>query len=246
MSTSLRSIVRLILREDTAAQQIGTNVYAGIRDVGRSQRDDDDDSDLDSDAEAGDTESGMRLDDSPITGVSPKDEEEWRKRVMDFALKYKDVPYEWGGQTPRAFDCSGFAWYVLKNSGLAPVLRRETSGQQMQLGRPISKEQLRYGDLVGFKTAQGAPSHIGFYLSGTKYLSALGGNSTTTLANPKLFKDGSRARVMEYDFTRDNRPQYYASLSNLIAKRLKEDEGKGLVASAEKDQQKKGEEKKTG
>jgi len=237
MSSYLRGLVRSILHEDTAAQSVETDVYG-------SQYQQDDDSGADADS------GGIRSDpssaDSPITGVSPKDEEEWRKRVMDFALRYRDVPYAWGGQTPQAFDCSGFVWYVLKNSGLTPVMDRETSGEQMKLGSPIQKAQLRYGDLVGFKTAGGRPSHIGLYLSGTKYLSALGGDSTTTLANPRYFMDKSRARVMEYDFTRDKRPQYYASLSNLIAKRLKEDEGKGTVASAEKDQQKKGEEKKTG
>lgn len=237
MRSSLSSVVRSVLLEDMAPRGLRLDVNAGSSGTTGS-------SDSDADTGAGEPASGLSTDDSPITGVSPKNEEEWRKRVMDFALKHKDVPYAWGGQTPQAFDCSGFAWYVLKHSGLAPLLRRETSGEQMKLGSTIQQLQLRYGDLVGFTTKNGKPSHIGFYLSGTNYLSALGGDSTTTLTNPKFFKNRTKARVMEYDFIKDNRPKYYASLSKLIAERLKEDEKKNPVASAEQDQQKKGEEKK--
>ena len=237
MRSSLSSVVRSVLLEDMAPRGLRLDVNAGSSGSSGTTG-------SDADTGAGEPASGMRPDDSPISGVSPKDEEAWRKRVMDFALRFKDVPYAWGGKTPQAFDCSGFVWYVLKNSGLTPLLERARSGDQMKLGSPIQQSQLRYGDLVGFTTADGTPSHIGFYLSGTKYLSALGGDGTTTLARPKFFNNGTKARVMEYDFTTDRRPKYYASLSDLIAKRLKEDEKKGPVASAEQDQQKKGEEKK--
>lgn len=239
MSTTLLRIVRAVLLEDTAPQQVGMRVYTDPDHTGN--RDDSSFEDDEDDAE------GVRGvdDDTPL--ASAEDEDEWRKRIIDFAMRYKNVPYAWSGQTPQGFDCSGFAWYVLKNSGLMPSLERTASGQQMELGQPIRRGQLKMGDLVGFKNSSGSPSHIGFYLRDNMYLSALGGNQETTLANPRIFKDGSRARVMEYDFTRDDRTQYYASISGLIAKRLKEDEkDKGLVASAEKDKQKKDNDKKTG
>jgi hypothetical protein len=230
MSSYLRDLVRSVLREDKAGTSFGFSVYGGEG----------------GNLEATGEDAAPGAEDEQIPLASAKDEEEWRKRVVDFAMRYKNVPYVWGGSTPQGFDCSGFAWYVLKNSGLVPNLKRERSGEQMLLGKAISRGQLKRGDLVGFKNNKDEPSHIGFYLEGNMYLSALGGDASTTLENPKYFKDKSRARVMEYDFTRDNRTQYYASLSNLIAKRLKEDESKSMVASAENDQQKKGEEKKAG
>lgn len=197
MRSSLSSVVRAVLLEDIATR--------GLR------------LDVKTDSAGG---SGT------LGEPSDLDEEGWRNRVIAVARSVLDTPYTWGGESvAEGFDCSGLAWYVLKTSGLVPDLARETSDRQMALGTPISQGDLKLGDLVGFKLANGQPSHIGFYLGeGDRYISAAGGDQGTKMGKPPM-RSGKTPRVMEMGFEGDKREKYFASISNLIAKRIEADGG---------------------
>jgi len=67
--------------------------------------------------------------------------------IMNVAAKYEGVPYIFGGDSPAAFDCSGFVAYVFANFGVA--LPHSVHGQNM-LGQRIKPENARPGDLVVF------------------------------------------------------------------------------------------------
>ncbi|BFH65844.1 MULTISPECIES: C40 family peptidase [Paenibacillus] len=71
------------------------------------------------------------------------------------------VSYKTGGSTTKGFDCSGFTQYVLKKMGVS-VPRQ--SNAQFRTGTPVSKSQLRAGDLVFFNTTGGGVSHVGIYI----------------------------------------------------------------------------------
>ncbi|MFA5891058.1 MAG: NlpC/P60 family protein [Actinomycetota bacterium] len=45
-----------------------------------------------------------------------------RRQVVEFALRYANYPYVWGGSSSKGFDCSGFVWWVLR-SGSGPSSR---------------------------------------------------------------------------------------------------------------------------
>ena len=75
---------------------------------------------------------------------------------MNVAAKYEGVPYIFGGDSPAAFDCSGFVAYVFANFGVS--LPHSVHGQNM-LGRQIKPEDARPGDLVVFNDL----SHDGIY-----------------------------------------------------------------------------------
>lgn len=91
------------------------------------------------------------------------------RKVIQAALRFVGVPYVFGGNTPDGFDCSGFTRYVFARGGVG--LPR-MADEQYDLGHPISKAQLRPGDLVFFTTYTDGVSHVGIYLGEGKFISA--------------------------------------------------------------------------
>lgn len=91
------------------------------------------------------------------------------KAIMDEAKKYVGVPYQFGGTTPRGFDCSGFIQYVFNRKGI--VLPRGAD-EQYSAGRKVSVNALKPGDLVYFQTYAEGISHSGLYLGDGYFISA--------------------------------------------------------------------------
>ncbi len=85
--------------------------------------------------------------------------------VVNFALSFQGVRYQYGGATPAGFDCSGFVMYVYAKFGVA--LPHSAIGQGAA-GVPISRAQARPGDLVIFNDG----SHDGFFMGGNNILDA--------------------------------------------------------------------------
>jgi len=91
------------------------------------------------------------------------------RRLISSSFQYVGVPYWFGGTTPRGFDCSGFTRYVFSQVGIN--LPRMADGQ-FSVGRPVSTEKLRPGDLVFFETYEPGPSHVGIYIGNSQFISA--------------------------------------------------------------------------
>ena len=140
------------------------------------------------------------------------DYSEKRRAVIEFALSLVGTPYVWGGEwettTPSGylygeqahggFDCSGFAWYVLRAStpGWEPIGRPyagwsfpERSSADMaraaEVKLPFSK--LRPGDVVFFapdgRQAKGRDVyHAGIYLGKGWMVHSSGGRAGISLA----------------------------------------------------------------
>lgn len=96
--------------------------------------------------------------------------------IIATAKKYMGVPYVWGGESPSGFDCSGFMQYVLGKNGIS--LPR-TASLQYQEGTPISKANLKAGDLVFFSTYKAGASHVGIYLGNGDFIHASSSNGVT-------------------------------------------------------------------
>jgi cell wall-associated NlpC family hydrolase len=82
--------------------------------------------------------------------------------VVDTARSQIGVPYRAAGQSPdRGFDCSGFVQWVYARHGVR--LPRRTD-DQLHTGRPVSKSDLRSGDLVFFMpSSRSASLHVGIF-----------------------------------------------------------------------------------
>jgi cell wall-associated NlpC family hydrolase len=76
--------------------------------------------------------------------------------VYETALRYRGVPYVFGGADPSGFDCSGFIMFVYAQFGVSLA---HSVHQQDAVGTPISESQAQPGDVVVFND----DSHDGFY-----------------------------------------------------------------------------------
>lgn len=75
-------------------------------------------------------------------------------------------PYAWGAAGPDRFDCSGLVVWSFARAG---VTVPRTSQAQAVGGQPVTRDQLRPGDVVVFyQTA----SHVGIYAGGGQVIHA--------------------------------------------------------------------------
>ena len=93
--------------------------------------------------------------------------------MVSYAKSFLGKPYVWGAQGPSSFDCSGFTYYVFKNS--ANITLPRTSKDQSTYGTTVSKKNLKVGDLVFFDTSgsnSGNISHVGIYIGSNQFIHA--------------------------------------------------------------------------
>ncbi|MFD4632698.1 C40 family peptidase [Streptomyces sp. NPDC058284] len=91
--------------------------------------------------------------------------------AISYAMSHLGDPYVWGGNGPRGWDCSGLVMAAYRQAGIS--LPR-VADAQYRAGRPISRSELRRGDLV-FWSGDGSASgihHVAIYLGGGQYLEA--------------------------------------------------------------------------
>jgi cell wall-associated NlpC family hydrolase len=82
--------------------------------------------------------------------------------MINYAESFVGLPYIWGGSTPQpGFDCSGFTQYVFRHFGV--YVGRDTWAQFAE-GVPVSKSNLKPGDLLFFSTYASGASHVGIYI----------------------------------------------------------------------------------
>ena len=98
-------------------------------------------------------------------------------RVLRTADQYVGVPYVWGGNTPKGFDCSGFTKYVFAKNG---VTLPRTSREQARAGGGVALDfdAMRPGDLLLFAEPGEAISHVAIYVGSGRIIhasSAMGG-----------------------------------------------------------------------
>jgi cell wall-associated NlpC family hydrolase len=99
--------------------------------------------------------------------------------VVASALKFKGTPYKFGGDSPKAFDCSGFVWYVFKQQGI--TLPR-TADRQFETGKALLVKELKPGDVVFFTTYEKGASHCGIYVGEGKFVHASSSHGVSVAA----------------------------------------------------------------
>lgn len=85
------------------------------------------------------------------------------EKFLMTVISYLGTPYKFGGTTRNGLDCSAFTRLIFQES-LNIDLPRSTL-EQVKLGYPVSRDNLRFGDLVFFNTRRRQnPGHVGIYL----------------------------------------------------------------------------------
>ncbi|MEW6050944.1 MAG: C40 family peptidase [Candidatus Zixiibacteriota bacterium] len=84
-------------------------------------------------------------------------------KIVRESHKFLGVPYLWGGVSPAGFDCSGFVRAVFGRFGV--YLPRDTK-DQINAGSPVTRDEVRAGDLLFFKR------HVGIALDNKRLIHA--------------------------------------------------------------------------
>lgn len=96
-----------------------------------------------------------------------------REQIVSRARDFMGTRYVYGGGSGRGFDCSGFTMYIYRQLG---VELPHNAAAQMGRGVPVSRDELRPGDLIFFST-MGAKhiNHVGIYCGDGQFIHASSG-----------------------------------------------------------------------
>jgi NlpC/P60 family len=89
--------------------------------------------------------------------------------VTETAREYLGYDYRYGGTGDGGFDCSGLVSTVFARHGLQ--LPR-SSAEQYRWGQPVSRRDLREGDLVFFANSEGLVDHVGIWAGNGRFIHA--------------------------------------------------------------------------
>ncbi len=81
--------------------------------------------------------------------------------------RYKGITYKYGGTDKRGFDCSGFTKTVYSNAFNIQLPR--TTAEMSKLGRKVSKNKLKPGDLVFFRPSR-KYRHVGIFIGNNAFI----------------------------------------------------------------------------
>jgi cell wall-associated NlpC family hydrolase len=93
--------------------------------------------------------------------ISDKQTQTRQYKLETTYQKYKGVKYKYGGTTPKGFDCSGFVQRVFDET--FNIYLPRTTKAMMKIGKRVSLESLKTGDLVFFHPTK-KYYHVGIYM----------------------------------------------------------------------------------
>jgi cell wall-associated NlpC family hydrolase len=105
---------------------------------------------------------------------------------------WEGVRYKFGGTDKEGIDCSAFIQKIYRNFDFH--LPR-TTREQIKIGKTIQKHELKFGDLVFFKTSK-TSRHVGIYIGNQEFIHASTkfGVTTSSLENSYWIKRYEKSR----------------------------------------------------
>jgi cell wall-associated NlpC family hydrolase len=105
-------------------------------------------------------------------------------KAVQVAIAQVGKPYQWGGNGPSSFDCSGLTRYAWRAAG---VDLPRTSSDQYRGTRRISRSQLQPGDLVFYYQPIG---HVAMYIGDGRTVEAPTRGNTVRISSEGLTRSG--------------------------------------------------------
>lgn len=125
--------------------------------------------------------------------LSNDSKENLRYQIIEFAKQFVGNPYVYGGTSlTNGTDCSGFTQSVYAHFGYS--LPRSALSQG-NIGKKISYNELKPGDLIVYKYANGG-GHVGMFVGNGKMIHA--GTSKTGIVIAKIFSGNKTYRRVIY------------------------------------------------
>lgn len=127
-------------------------------------------------------------------------------KLYKFIYEWIGTPYRFGGSTKNGIDCSAFAKTIYQKVFNTTILRN--SRDIFSMVDPLSKDELKEGDLVFFKIKSRSISHVGVYLGGNRFAhSSTGGVKISNLNEPYysryFYKGGRILESSKQDFVEE-------------------------------------------
>src|SRR5476651_2856318 len=91
-------------------------------------------------------------------------------KLFHFVYDWIGTPYRFGGNTKKGIDCSAFTKELYSEVFNLDIKRN--SRDIFSMVSPVSKDDLKEGDLVFFKIHSRSISHIGIYLGNSRFAHA--------------------------------------------------------------------------
>jgi cell wall-associated NlpC family hydrolase len=103
----------------------------------------------------------------PATWSNPEE----RSLLVRLVKTFLGAPYRLGGTTLKGLDCSAF---VRKIYEVFNIHLPRTTREQLSIGKRVTKEELKEGDLVFFKTgaSRANNAHVGIYIGNNEFVHA--------------------------------------------------------------------------
>ena len=102
-------------------------------------------------------------------------------KIVKESNTYLGTPYLWGGTTRNGIDCSAFVKNVYLSVG---IKLPRVSQNQAKVGKTITLDKIRKGDLIFFGTDKNRPntvSHVGIYLGSGNLIHASSKNKKVVI-----------------------------------------------------------------
>lgn len=104
-----------------------------------------------------------------------------KQKVIKIAEHQVGVSYHFGGESPvEGFDCSGLVYYSYQQ---IHVNLPRTTLAQLKYSVPVSRKELRPGDLVFFRIHRSRISHVGIYLGNNRFIHAPSTGKSVTISH---------------------------------------------------------------
>ncbi|MED3563275.1 C40 family peptidase [Bacillus xiapuensis] len=95
----------------------------------------------------------------------------YHTKAISVAKANLGVPYQWGGMTPRGFDCSGLVSYSYRVAGKSLP---HSAAQMFYTKGTQVKSSLRVGDLMFFAPNKASrPTHVAIYIGNGKMIQSV-------------------------------------------------------------------------
>ncbi|GAA4332555.1 hypothetical protein GCM10023149_38880 [Mucilaginibacter gynuensis] len=91
-------------------------------------------------------------------------------KLFEFVHDWIGTPYRFGGTSRRGIDCSAFTKEMY--SKVFNLSIKRSSRDIFSMVNPVSKDELKEGDLVFFKIHSRSISHVGVYLGNGRFAHA--------------------------------------------------------------------------